>query len=128
MKNSRIANINIKLKDLFYKWIEFTHPFHKLPGQQQKILALFLYYHFIYKQQITNDKILWKTVFDYDTKMLIKQELGIKDPGFQNVMSSLRKKGIIKDKQIQSFYIPNLEKDSNNFKIIFNFNIIDAKR
>ena len=68
MNNVKIANINIKLKDLFFKWIEITRPFHKLTNQQQSVLALLLYYHYKYKKEITNSKILWKMVFDYDTK------------------------------------------------------------
>jgi hypothetical protein len=64
-------------------------------------------------------------VFDYDTKQLIKKELGIKDPNLQNVLTSLRKKGVVIDNEIVSTYIPNIEVDSNNFKIIFNFNIVE---
>ena len=126
MKNSKVANINIKLKNLFFKWMEITKPFHKLTGQQQSVLALFLFYHYKYKQEITNQKILWKVVFDYDTKMLIKEELNLKDAGFQNIMHQLRSKGIIKDKKITPAYIPNLEKGAKEFKIIFNFNIVNG--
>tara|TARA_R110000851_G_scaffold315229_5_gene477632 strand:+ start:19362 stop:19742 length:381 start_codon:yes stop_codon:yes gene_type:complete len=126
MKNSKIANINIKLKDLFFKWMEITKPFHKLTSQQQKVLALFLFYHFKYKQEITNQKILWKIIFDYDVKMLIKEELGLKDAGFQNIMHQFRKKGIITNKKISSAYIPSLETGAKNFKIIFNFNVVDG--
>jgi|TARA_R110000822_G_scaffold152112_8_gene291359 hypothetical protein len=126
MKNSKVANINIKLKGLFFKWMEITKPFHKLTNQQQGVLALFLYYHYTYKEEITNQKILWKIIFDYDTKMLIKEELGLKDAGFQNIIHQLRKKGVIKNKRVTSAYIPNLEKQAKNFKIIFNFNIVDG--
>lgn len=126
MKNSRVANINIRLKDMFFKWMEITRPFHKLTPQQQSVLALFLYYHYEYQKDITNRKILWKTVFDYDTKLLIKEELGLKDPGFQNIMYLFRKQGFIKDGEISSFFIPNLTKGAKDFKIIFNFNIIDG--
>lgn len=124
MKNSKIASINIKLKDLFNKWLHITRLFHNLTPQEIDILSLLLYYHYEYKKDITNDKILWKMVFDYDTKILIREELNIKDQGIQNALSSLRNKGVIKDNKILSTYIPQLEEDSNNFKIIFNFNII----
>ncbi len=126
MKNAKVANINIKLKDLFFKWMEITKPFHKLNSQQQKVVALYLYYHYTYKKQITNPKILWKVVFDYDTKMLIKEELGMKDAGFQNIMYQLRQKGVVKKNTVLSAYIPNLEIKAKNFKIIFNFNIVNG--
>jgi hypothetical protein len=124
MKNSKTANINITIKDLFKKWLDITKLFHKLTNQELDVLALLLYYHYKYKQEITNDKILWKIVFDYDTKHLIKEELDIKDQGIQNVLSNLRKKNIIDDGKIRKAYIPDLEDKGNNFKIIFNFNII----
>lgn len=128
MKNSKIANINIKLKDLFFKWMEITKPFHKLTNQQQSVVALLLYYYYKYKEEITNNKILWKIIFDYDTKMLIKEELGLEDAGFRNITHQLRKKKIIIDNKIASMYIPIIEKGNNNFKIIFNFNIVDGDR
>lgn len=124
MKNSKIANINITIKDLFKKWLEITRLFHNLTDQQIDVLALLLFYHYKYKQDITNDKILWKILFDYDTKHLIKEELGIKDQGIQNVLTTLRKKNIINDNKIVKTYIPEIEANSNNFKIIFNFNVI----
>lgn len=125
MKNTKIANINIRVKDLFFKWMEITKPFHHLTKQQQDVLALFLYYHYKYKKEITNNKILWKLVFDYDTKLLIREELDIKDAGFQNIMYKLRQKHIITNNKITPAYIPKLTKNSKNFKIVFNFNIVD---
>ncbi len=126
MKNSKIANLNVDIKGLFKKWLEVTKCFHKLTNQQQDVLSLLLYYHYINKKEITNDKILWKIVFDYDTKALIKEELSIKDQVFQNILSKLRKDNIIVNNKISNFFIPELEDKTNNFKIIFNFNIIDG--
>lgn len=125
MKNIKQANINIRLKDLFYKWLEITKAFHGLADQQQKVLALLLYYHYKYKDEITNNKILWKIIFDYDTKKLIKEELEISDQVLQNNLTILRKKGIIKDNTVVPTYIPDLEQGANNFKVIFNFRIIN---
>jgi len=125
MKNVKQANINIKLKDLFLKWLDITSSFHNLTGQQKDVLALFLYYHYKFKKEITNDKILWKLVFDYDTKALIKEELNLKNAGLQNILTVFRKRNIINEKnEITPVYIPALEQDSTEFKIIFNFNII----
>ena len=129
MNNVKIANLNIKLKDLFFTWLDITKSFHKLNNQQQQVLALFLYYHYLYNKEITNEKILWKILFDYDTKLKIKEDEvfknGLSDNSFQNIMTHLRKKGIIKDNKISSVYIPEISIKSKNFKIIFNFNIVD---
>lgn len=124
MKNKKIANINVTLKSLFFKWLDITSSFHNLKKQEKDILALLLYYHYIYSKDITNNKILWKIVFDYETKLKIRKELNIKDPSIQNALTSMRKKNIIKNNKIVDTYIPNISQDANNFKIIFNFNII----
>ena len=63
-------------------------------------------------------------LFDYDTKMLIKQELNIKDTVFQNTLTSLRKKNVIKDNKIINAYIPEVDSKATSFKVIFNLNIV----
>lgn len=124
MKNVKIANINIEIKELFNKWVQITHSFHNLAPRQQSVLALFLYYHYKFKEDITNEKLLWKAVFDYDTKALIKEELGIHDQSLQNSLTALRKKKVIINNTIAKNFIPEIEGKSNNFKVIYNFNII----
>ncbi len=124
MKNGKIANIPIERKNLFSKWLEITKPFHKLPAHHCATVALLLYYYDKYKYELGNEEIAWKMVFDYDTKVNIKKELGVKDGSFQNMLSTLRSKGIIKDNKVVPRYIPNIEKDAKFFKVTFNFNII----
>lgn len=121
--NEKVANLNVNIKSFFRQWIQFTAPFHKLSNQQQKVLSLLLYYHYKLKQEITNNKILWKEVFDYETKVKIYTELDIQPSALENMLSSLRKRNIIINKQISSLYIPNISKDSKVFTIKFNFNI-----
>jgi len=124
VKNTKIANINVTLKDLFSRWLDITTTFHKLSKREKQVLALFLYYHYNFKLELTNNKIIWKMLFDYDTKMLIKQELNIKDTVFQNTLSSLRKKNVIKDNKIINAYIPEVDSKATSFKVIFNLNIV----
>lgn len=124
--NVKSLRMNVHLKNLFRLWLNITIVFHKLTKQEMDVLALLLFYHYELAKDITSKKILWKMVFDYEIKTKIKKELGIKDASLQNVLSSLRKKGIINDNQIVSTYIPNIEKGSDTFKIVFHFNIIDG--
>lgn len=128
MNNSKVATLNITLKDLFSRWLQITHSFHKLNNQQQQVLALLLYHHYQLRKETTNNKILWKLVFDYDTKMKIKEELNMNDNSFQNILTKLRKKYIIIDGEISSIYIPDLDLNTKNFKVIFNFNIVNNEK
>ena len=128
MSNVKEANININIKDLFFKWLDITRSWHNLNNQQQQLLALLLYYHYLYKQEITNEKILWKIIFDYDTKMKIKEDdvfdNNLSDNSFNNLLSQLRKKKVVVDNKIAPRFIPEIDNKSKQFKVIFNFNIV----
>ena len=128
MNNNKTATLNVTLKNLFFRWLDVTKSFHKLNNQQQQVLALLLYHHYKLKKETTNNKILWKLVFDYDTKMKIKEELNMSDSSFQNVLTILRKKNIIVNSEISLIYVPELDLKAKNFKVIFNFNITDNEK
>lgn len=125
MKNVRVATLETDVKGLFTHWLNLTSPVHKLSKKEQSVLSLFLYYHHILRREISNEMLLWKIVFDYDTKLKIREELKMKDFALQNLMSSLRKKGAIKEKRINPDFVPILTKDVSNYKIIYNININD---
>lgn len=120
----KVLKANINSKTLFKRWLEITHVFHTMTPQQVKVLALFLYYHHELSKEITNKRILWKLVFDFETKKKIKKELGIADAGLQNILTQLRKKNVIINNQIVSTYIPTIK--GKVFRVLFNFNVIDG--
>jgi len=126
MDNVKNATINVKIKNFFFRYIEFLKPFHKLQKQHYTVVALLLYYHYQFSKEITNNKILWKTVFDYDTKILITNELGITAQGLENIYSQLRKANVIINNEISSVYIPKMDKKNKTFTININFKIIDG--
>lgn len=125
MRNGKVATIPIYKKDLFYRWLELTKPFHKLPPQQIRFLSLLLFYYDKYKIQTNSEELAWKLVFNYDTKKEIKEVMNIKDQSLQNLFTVMRGKNIIKDNKVIDRYIPNVEKDAKEFRLIFNFKILD---
>ena len=88
--NEKIASLNVTLKDLFFRWINVTQGFHKLNNQQSQVLALFLYYHYLYNRETTNTKILWNIVFDYDTKRKICDDPIFGEKGLASLQSYCR--------------------------------------
>ena len=97
MVSKKIAVFKVGTKKAIEQFLLITKPMHKLTNQEIKVLTLMLY---IYHQEYTNfarDEDRWKYIFDYETKNKIKEELGINNPVFQNILTSLRKKGVVKD-------------------------------
>lgn len=119
--NKKVVNINTNTKKFFQHWLTFTTPFHKLAKKPQQILALLLYHHYVLGKEITNNKILWKQVFDYDTKVKIANELDIKQSYLENVLSQLRKSRIIEDNKISEVYIPRITIKDKGFTVKYNF-------
>ena len=120
--NKKQVVIKSNRKNFFRYWMTLTRPFHKLRVKEQDVLALLLFYYYEYKKKINDERLVWKMVFDYDTKIRIKEELNIKDGNFQNLMTSLRKNNAIIHKKyfmINPAYIPRVSKVTNRFDITF---------
>ncbi len=119
-----VARINTDLYGVLTKWMAFTKPFHNLTLQEQETVAALLHEYILLKEDIKDESLLWKMVFDYDTKTKVKKLLGgVKDYSLQNVLSRLRTKGVIKDNKIIKSYIPNIDASTRKYKIIFDFNV-----
>lgn len=92
----REITINCNKKGFFRKYVEIAKPFFKVSSKRHlDILALLLYYN-DQKKDITDLKDRCKLVFDYDTRILIREELKISDSVLNNALVVLRKKGLIK--------------------------------
>lgn len=126
-KKVKTANVKIERKQFFFKWVEFTRPFHGLRKQLQDLLAWLLYHHYELSQVIKNENILWKQVFDYDTKVQIMKEMNIQQSTMENLLHSLRKVGVVENNRIKQVYVPNITPESTGFVINVNF-IFDASK
>lgn len=104
-------------RDKASKHIKILYNFHKLNNKEMEILseivALYTYYKEKYDATIADTLI-----FNTDSRNIIKERLNnMSDPVFQNYLSSLRKKGIIKDGKIFKAMIP----PSEDFDLTFKF-------
>lgn len=119
-KSIRIPSSRLKI---FKQYLTITKPLNGLRPQEIEVLALFLY-HFIDEQEnFKRIEDCWKKVFSYETKLQIKEELGIQDYTLQNILSALRKKKVIVNNQITDYYIPKINKETENFQVIFDFSL-----
>lgn len=120
-----VATINTDFKGLMKHWLAFTRPIHKLSKQPQDILALLLYHYFKLKEIISDEELVWKMVFDYKTKLEIREELDIPDHTLQNNLTTLRKKNIIKGNKINKVYVPDLDINSKTYSLVYIFKIYE---
>ena len=125
--NAKQALIKTNEKNFFRHWLILTKPLHKLPNQKIEVVALLLHTYFNFKKEISNDDLAWKLTFDYDSKLKIKNEMGIStDQIFSNLLTTLRRDKVIINNKISKSFIPNIDlKNTNMFSLIYKFEIND---
>ncbi|MCT4631292.1 MAG: hypothetical protein N4A76_00980 [Firmicutes bacterium] len=119
---NKVVNIKVPLRVAFNNYLLLTRPFNKLTDREASVLALLLYYNETYKPNFKLDKDRWDKVFHYDTKLKIREELGIEDYTLQNVLTGLRKKKAVINNVIPQHFIPEFD-DQGRFRLIYNFQI-----
>ena len=126
-KNSNIAHIVTTLakadNNFFRYWLQFIKPLHGLSYKEMEVLASFLRMRYELSKSISNDELLDKVLMNADTKRVIREEQYYAPPYFQVLLAKFRKLGIIKDNKIEKKYIPNLEIDSKEYKLILLFDL-----
>jgi DNA-binding MarR family transcriptional regulator len=93
----------------------FVPPFNGLSKREKQVLAE-LYYYYNKLDGIEENK-RQKLIFDYDTRREIAEHIDVKTDQIYNVMSLLRKKGLIeKSKLVQKYIIKDVD------ELTFEFN------
>jgi len=123
MNNINIKRIRTSKKEIFRYWLEFLKPYHKLRQKEIDALSLMLYYRYELTRQVPDENLVNKLLFATDTRTQIRDDLdGMSQKVFNNLLTSLRKKGVImKGNIINPVLIPNMSEDG--FKLVFNFEI-----
>ena len=119
---TKVANLKAGLKETIRWYLKFTQPVNKLKDREIDVLTLIIYFYHISNQKDEHDK--WAEVFNYDSKIKIRELLKLKNEYvFNNYLTALRKKGAIKNNRVVPAFNPNLEKDTEKFRIVINFDI-----
>ena len=123
-KNSNIARVNSKLDvSFFYKWLSFLGPFHDLTKIDKFILANFLYKRFELSKVIKDENILDNILRSVEVRKEIRDSAGYNTSHFNLVYSKLKKNGVIVDGKINRKYIPNIEHDSGEYRLVIIFDL-----
>ena len=124
--------MNIPIKTTMFRYfrqsleiLKVLPPLNTLRARELDVLAGFLYFDNKYKDIEIGARS--KILFDYDTKMALKDIISIDEQSFNNCMTSLRKKGIMKKRSIETNYglTPIETEHGITSTISFNFTIND---
>lgn len=126
-KNISIAPISTTLSfgdmNFFKLWLEFLRPLHRLPNREMMVLAALLKRRFELSRTIMDEETLDKVLFTNEVKKGIASSLEISSNNLQSVLTNLRKVGIITNNTINKRFIPSMDIDADNYKLILHFKI-----
>lgn len=125
--NTNVKHIQTTKRLVFRYWLEFLKPYHHLAAKEIEALSILLYYRQELSTEVSNPDLVDKLLFSSSTRKQVKKDLGdMKDGVFNNLLTTLRRKNVLsKDNKIVAQLIPKMQKDSDGFKLIFNFEITD---
>lgn len=123
-KANNVARIPTSLDGRFFKyWFEFLHPFHKLTDREMDVIASFVKHRYELSKVIKDNDILDKVTMSEDTKRKVREECSMTLPHFQVIMGKLRKSKVIIDGRINPKFIPNIDEESGNFRLMLLFDL-----
>lgn len=125
MNNVKIQTFNVTKVMFFRVWLIILQPFLKLRNKELDLLASLLYHRHLISIDVKNKDMLDELLFSVKIKKKIMKELGIPEYAYNNLLSTLRKKGIILDKTITRQIIPVIEGELTNFKLLYDINVKD---
>jgi Trp operon repressor len=125
-KNSNVARVKAyKGGDFFYKWLNFIKPLHTLTNLEMKVLSLILAKRQELIMVVRDDKIINNLLRSSSIRKEIRDELNMTSTQFNILYGKLKKTGVINEYGLVNKYIPNVEYESNEYRLILTFDIID---
>lgn len=112
-----IVTISTNKRKYFRQALELLKPIppiNALANREIDVLAEFIYYNDKYKD--IKEDLRAKIIFDYDTKLAMREYLNMGEAPFNNILTLLRKKNILTKRGIVSSYGLNLDKPDITFK------------
>lgn len=107
--------------EFFQFWFKVLNPFHGLTNKETNVIAEFVAERFRLSRVIHDEDILNQVLMSEETKEKIKQTCNVSKSFFNVILTKLRQLNIIIDNKINPRFIPNLELDSKNFKLMLLF-------
>lgn len=123
-RNSNIIRIKSPFNiGFFYKWLSFMSPINKLTKSEKTVLAALLYKRFELKEMILDENTLDNVLKSYDIRKQVRESIGYEQSQFNVVMSKLKRSDIIVDDKIDKRYIPNVQFNTDQYRLIVIFDV-----
>lgn len=126
-ENINVQSFKVSKEKFFKMWLMILQPFLKLRNKELDLVAKLLYHRYLISLEVKNKEMLDDLLFSNKMKKQILLEMDIPEYAYNNILTHLRKKSIIKDKTINKKIIPVVTDDFKNFKLIYNLDIVDGK-
>jgi len=115
----KIVPLKSKESKFFRQYVEILNPIIlRMRSKELDVLSELLSHN--NKLKHIDLKNRWKLILDYDNKKEIAEKLKISIESFGNILTALRKKGVIIDNQVISYLLVYPDSD---FNLTFKFSI-----
>lgn len=124
------SNSQLKMSpdgDFFRVWVDFLKPIHDLTKREMDVLALYLKERYILSKTIKDEETLNEVLMSDKIRTKIRKECGIKYRHINVIMSTFRKKGVIRDNKFFLNLIPSFNKNGAGLMIYFDFNDVPKR-
>lgn len=122
-KPDNVVLIPGNIDSFFKRWFEFLRPFHKLTDREMDVATAFVKQRYNLSKVIQDVDVLDREVMSDHTKKIVREECEISLPHFQVIMGKLRKNKIIVNGKLNPRFVPNIEQDSDSFKLLLYFKL-----
>lgn len=123
VKNKKVANFKVNLKQAIEYYLKLTKPMHKLSNKQILLLTEIIYMYTSERENFVREEDTWKKVFSSDNRYLIRTSLDVTKQVFENYLTQFRKKKVIINNTVNPVYNPFVFKDIKEYELVFKFHI-----
>ena len=123
-ENVNVQSFKVTKEKFFKMWLMILQPFLNLRNKELDVLAKLLYWRHLISLEVKNKEMLDDLLFSNKIKKKIILELNMPEYAYNNILTGLRKKNILINKSLNKQIIPITKDDFDNFKLIYNFDIM----
>lgn len=107
--------------DFFKFWVAFLTPIHSLTKREREVLSELLKERYKISKRVTDTDIVDRELLSDRIREQVTKKCHIKKKHLNVILTSFRKKGVLRKEKIYTNLIPTLDKNGTGLMINFNF-------